>query len=206
MKQRYLLLIGLALLVIVFLCAALIFRKTFDKILPDPVTVADAILESIQSQNKLVVFSAQVATTVTTTQTAFKLFTGKETLIVPGTVSYEVDFSKLSKDDLSWDSGKRTLSIVLNHPVPTAPVVAFDRVQSFREGRILFWVSDAEKVLDAANRKRALVELAKASRATSLLKLADLAAIEAVQRNFALPLAVSGIDAKVAVSIRSQPE
>src|SRR3546814_15360092 len=72
----------------------------------DPETVVAASLQGLQEQNVLVPFTARYVAVVTSTQSRLGL-SAKKTLIMPGTVRYEVDLAKLTPSDLSWRSEER---------------------------------------------------------------------------------------------------
>src|SRR3546814_2362733 len=61
----------------------------------DPETVVAASLQGLQEQNVLVPFTARYVAVVTSTQSRLGL-SAKKTLIMPGTVRYEVDLAKLT--------------------------------------------------------------------------------------------------------------
>src|SRR5690606_29561482 len=65
----------------------------------DPETVVAASLQGLQEQNVLVPFTARYVAVVTSTQSRLGL-SAKKTLIMPGTVRYELDLGKLKQSDL----------------------------------------------------------------------------------------------------------
>src|SRR3954453_2680228 len=68
---------------------------------PKPETIASASLESMRAQNRLTAFAARYVSVTTSTTNNFG-FSAKRTLILPGTVRYELDLSKLQPKDVSW--------------------------------------------------------------------------------------------------------
>lgn len=162
----------------------------------DPETVVAASLQGLQEQNVLVPFTARYVAVVTSTQSRMGL-SAKKTLIMPGTVRYEVDLGKLKPSDLDWDAATNTLIVTLPPLRLAGPEIDIDAISEFRDGTILLTLTDAEASLDAANRKAAQDELIKQARGTTPMRLAEGAARAAIEQSFAMPLKAAGIDAKV---------
>ena len=166
---------------------------------PDPTTIVDASLRSVQAQNTLTAFAARFTVVVTSEQQRLGLLHAKKTLIVPGTVRYELDWNKLARRDLAWDGATRTLTVTLPQPVLAGPEIDLARIREFSEGALLLALTDAEASLDTANRARVRGALIEQARAAPLMTMARDATAQAVQRTFALPFAAAGVEAKVAV-------
>src|SRR5687767_6693700 len=75
-----------------------------------PETIASASLESMRAQNRLNVFAARYVSVTTSKVSRFGLVS-ERTLILPGSVRYEVDLAKLDQDDVRWDEGSNTLNV-----------------------------------------------------------------------------------------------
>lgn len=187
-------------ILIVVLLAAAIFlgwrawdgwQKSYD-----PETVVAASLQGLQEQNVLVPFTARYVAVVTSTQSRLGL-SAKKTLIMPGTVRYELDLGKLKPSDLDWDAAAGTLTVALPPLRLAGPEIDIDAISEFRDGAILLTLTDAEAVLDAANRKAAQEELIKQAKGSTPMRLAEGAARAAIEQSFAMPLKAAGIDAKV---------
>ena len=162
----------------------------------DPETVVAASLQGLQEQNVLVPFTARYVAVVTSTQSRLGL-SAKKTLIMPGTVRYELDLGKLKQSDLDWDAATNALTVTLPPLRLAGPEIDIDAISEFRDGEILLTLTDAEQTLDAANRKRAQEELIKQAKGATPMRLAQGAARAAVEQSFAMPLKAAGIDAKV---------
>lgn len=162
----------------------------------DPETVVAASLQGLQEQNVLVPFTARYVAVVTSTQSRLGL-SAKKTLIMPGTVRYELDLGKLKQSDLDWDAGAGALTVTLPPLRLAGPEIDIDAISEYRDGEILLTLTDAERVLDAANRKNAQQELIKQAKGATPMRLAQGAARTAVEQSFAMPLKAAGIDAKV---------
>jgi hypothetical protein len=163
---------------------------------PEPETVAQASLQSLREQARLVPFAARFVAVVTSTQTRLG-FQARKTLIMPGTVRYELDLSRLRQQDLSWDAEARRLTVTLPPIELAGPEVDLGAVQEYGGEGVLAAVTNAEEQLDQVNRDRARTELLRQARAPTTVRLAQDAARRAVERSFAMPLRAAGIEAEV---------
>jgi hypothetical protein len=171
---------------------------------PDAETVATASLQSMREQARLTTFSARFVAVVTSSQQRFGL-TAQKTLIMPGTVRYELDLSRLQQRDVHWEEGAKTLSISLPPLEISRPEINLSELREYADGGVLMALSDAENRLDAANRERAQRELIRQARDALPMRLAREAAVRVVERSFAMPLRAAGVDAKVVVRFADEP-
>lgn len=162
----------------------------------DPETVVAASLQGLREQNVLVPFTARYVAVVTSTQSRLGL-EAKKTLIMPGTVRYELDLGRLAQSDLGWNGSTNALTVTLPPLRLAGPEIDIDAISEYRDGVILLTLTDAEKTLDAANRKAAQEELIRQAKGATPMRLAQNAARAAVEQSFAMPLKAAGIDAKV---------
>ncbi|WP_257543591.1 DUF4230 domain-containing protein [Sphingopyxis sp. DBS4] len=162
----------------------------------DPETVVAASLQGLREQNVLVPFTARYVAVVTSTQSRLGL-EAKKTLIMPGIVRYELDLGRLAQSDLDWDGSANALTVTLPPLRLAGPEIDIDAISEYRDGVILLTLTDAEKTLDAANRKAAQEELIKQAKGATPMRLAQNAARAAVEQSFAMPLKAAGIDARV---------
>ena len=170
-------------------------KKLFGN--PDPESVVTSSLESMRAQNRLVPFVARFVSVTSSRQEKFGL-AAERTLILPGTVRYELDLAKLERDDLVWDSTAKTLTVSLPEIEIAGPEVDLKAAREYGSGGILSAISDADNALDDANRGLAVTDLRKQAAAPTPMRLAREAARQAVERSFAMPLTAAGIgDAKV---------
>ena len=135
---------------------------------------------------------------VSARETRFGL-SARKTLIMPGSVRYGVDLSRLRRQHLAWDAATRTLTITLPPLEISGPQIDFNEVQEYSEGGLVMALTDAERTLDQANRRSAQDELMRQARERTPMHLARNAAMRTVARSFAIPLRSAGIDASVAV-------
>ncbi len=160
---------------------------------PDPESVVSSSLESMRAQNRLVPFVARFVSVTSSRQEKFGL-SAERTLILPGTVRYELDLAKLDRDDLAWDEASKTLTVRLPEIEIAGPEVDLKAAREYGSGGILSAISDAESKLDDANRGLAVVDLRKQAAAPTPMRLAREAARDAVERSFAMPLNAAGIE------------
>lgn len=169
---------------------------------PDPVSIADASLTAVQAQNRLTAFAARFTVAVTSEQQRFGgVLSARKTLIVPGTVRYELDWDRVRRQDLAWDAATRTLTVRIPAPEIAGPEIDLRRIREYKDGTLLFALTEAEAALDTANRARVQSALLAEARAPVLTAMARDATRAAVERTFALPLAAAGVEARVRVLV-----
>ena len=161
---------------------------------PDPESVVTSSLESMRAQNRLVPFVARFVSVTSSSQDRFGVLSAERTLILPGTVRYELDMAKIDRDDLRWDAASNTLSVRLPDIEIAGPEVDLAAAREYGSGGLLAAVTNAEDKLDDANRGLAIVDLRKQANAETPMRLAREAARAAVERSFAMPLQAAGID------------
>jgi hypothetical protein len=171
---------------------------------PDPETVATATLQSVREQSRLTVFAARFVAVVTSSQNRFGL-SAQKTLIMPGTVRYEIDLARLTQRDLAWDAEERRLEIVLPPLNISQPQVNLNELREYGGESVLTALTDAEGELDQANRRRGQQELMRQARGPLTMRLARDAARRAVERSFVLPLRAAGLDATVVARFADEP-
>lgn len=165
---------------------------------PSPVTVAQASLQGLREQNRLSTFAASFVAVVTSKQSQLGL-TAQRTMIMPGSVRYEVDLSKLRQQDLAWDAAGKRLTVRLPPVEVVGPAVDIDNIRQYDNGGILLSITDVGGKLDAANRKAGQAELLRQAQAGPYMRMARDATRRAVENSFAMPLRAAGVEAKVQV-------
>ena len=163
---------------------------------PDPETIASASLQSVREQSRLTPFAARFVAVVTSSQSRFGL-TSQKTMILPGTVRYEIDLARLRQHDLKWDEGTKTLTVALPPLEIAGPEIDLAEIREYGGGGILTAVTGSEHQLDEANRRQARQELLRQARQPTTMRLARDAARRSVERSFAMPLKAAGIEARV---------
>jgi Protein of unknown function (DUF4230) len=168
------------------------------QISPPVETIVASSLDSLHEQNRLSAFAARFVTVVTSRKEQLG-FAAEKTLILPAMVRYEVDLAKLTKDDLVWDEGAKSLNITLPPVEISGPEFALDQTKEYGTGAVLMALTDVEKLLDQSNRAKAKADVLKQAAAPTMIKLAQDATIRAVTQSFALPLKAAGVEANVKV-------
>lgn len=191
-----------ALAIVLVLAAALVgggwllrerYRADTD---PKPARIVAATLKELRAQGRIATFAARFVAVVTAEQSRFGL-TAKKTLIMPGTVRYEVDLARLTEQEVRWDAASRTLTVLLPPIEPSAPVIDIGGIQEYDSGGLLMALTDAGATLEAVNRKAAQAEFERQARAPAMLDMAKVATRRAITRSFALPLRAGGVEAKI---------
>ncbi|WCT74791.1 DUF4230 domain-containing protein [Sphingomonas naphthae] len=195
----------LAALLLIALAAWIAIGVVRKAAAPDPTVIATASLESMREQNRLVPFQARYVAVVTATQRRFGL-SAEKTLILPGTVRYELDLAAIRPRDVAWDAGSRTLSVSLPDIQLSGPAVDLGGMKEYGGGGLLTRFTDASTVLTDAARKAGQAELLNQARAPVPMRLAREAARRAVVQNFAMPLRAAGLDATVRVRFASEAD
>ena len=167
-----------------------------NKLDTSPETLASASLQGIREQNRLSAFAASYTAVVTSEQRRFGL-SAKKTLILQGLVRYEVDMAKLGDDDVRWDAGTKTLSVRIPPVEVAPPQIDLKTMQEYGESGILRRLTDADAVLDRANREKGQAELVRQAKGPVPMRLARDAFKRAIAQNFEVPLRAAGMDAKV---------
>ena len=186
-------------LVVIFATGAVVLLgwKLRKELHPDPVTVATASLQAVREQAVLVPFAARFVAVVTSEEHRFGL-SAKKTLIMPGMVRYELDLAALRQRDLTWNPVTRALTVTLPPLRISQPEVDLRGVQTYGQGGVLMALTDVGSELDAANKAAGQGELIRQAREQLPMRLARQAALNAIERSFAMPLKAAGIDAAVA--------
>lgn len=170
----------------------------------DVATIASASLASAQREAKLTAFAARFTVVVTSEEHRLILSAAK-TMIVPGTVRYDLDFQKLTPAGLQWNAGTKTLLVNAPAIEVDQPAVDLTAIREYSSGGILMALTDAEHTLDAANRAHVQAAILTEARAPTLMGLAREATRDAVKRTFALPLAAAHLQARVVVRFPDEP-
>jgi hypothetical protein len=191
---------GLLVMLALFVFGGLWFVQSYIKarVDPDPVTIASASVAGLREQNRLSAFQASYVAVVTSTQSRLGL-TAQRTIIMPGTVDYSVDMSKLTQRNVVWDAKSKTLGVTLPPVEVSPPRINLSAIREYGETGILTTFTSAGEQLDEVNRAAGQKELVSQAMQPQPLKLARDATRRAVEQSFAMPLKAAGIDATVRV-------
>jgi hypothetical protein len=192
-------LIGAAVAALILIAGFFALRSFLSsKFAPDPTSIASATLNGMREQNRLSAFVASYVAVVTSEQSRLGL-TARKTLIMPGTVRYEVDLGKLRAQDIGWNAEAKLLTVTLPPVELVGPTVNMNAIREIDGGGLLSALTNAGDRLDEANRRAAQAELLRQARGPVPMRIARDATRRAVERNFALPMRAAGLDARVEV-------
>ncbi len=164
-----------------------------------------AMLVSVQRQSRHIVLTARLVAPITsgrdTTLGPVTIATTRQTAIVPATVHYAVDFSRMQPSDLSWDADTQTLKVRRPPVQPMEAAIEWEKADIYGDAGLITAVTEVRQRLEADNRAKAPAVFRAQARATDLMRLADEAADDAIRSLFLMPLLAAGhSDAKVIVS------
>jgi hypothetical protein len=164
-----------------------------------------AMLVAVRRQQRLLVLSARLVEPVTsareTTVGPVTVAVTRQTAILPATVHYAMDLTRMTAADLLWDAETRTLSIRRPAVEPMEPTIDWAQALTYEDGGLATVLTDVSANLKRDNEAKAPARFAAQARSAELMALANDAADAALERTFALPLAAAGMpDAKVVVT------
>lgn len=148
-------------------------------------------LVAFEKQNRLTVFSAQLAPVVAAEDSRLMgLVKSRQVAVIPARVDYTLDLSQMDRNRLSWDETSETLDVLLPPLKVGKPNLDEGRAQYLREG---IWISrQAQDSLSRDNTRLAEQQALKQAANPVLMNLARSAAKDAIQQNLAIPLRVAG--------------
>lgn len=183
--------------------AALSVAGYFAWQINDPKKNGDAIATSLvafENQNKLVIFRAELAPVSTSNDSRmFGLLNSQQVAVIPASVEYSLNLSKVGKDRFSWNQETQTMSLKMPQIIIEQPNLDEARAKYLRDGA---WITnDAQAKLTTDNTRKAQKMAMDAAKSAPLMSLARNAAILAVRNNIELPLRAAGYTkAKVEVT------
>lgn len=168
----------------------------------DPVATS---LVAFEEQNKLTVFSAQLAPVVASEDSRlFGAIKSRQVAVIPARVDYSLDLSRMDRRRMKWDEATETLTVQLRPIRLGTPNLDEAEAQYLREG---VWISrDAQDNLTRQNTRVAEQQAMEAAANPTLMKLARDAGRSAIAQNLAIPLQVAGFgDVDVVVTYDDDP-
>lgn len=161
-------------------------------------------LVAFEKQNRLTVFSAQLAPVVASQDSRlFGAIKSRQVAVIPARVDYTLDLSSMNRNRLGWNAGSKTLSVLLPPISIGKPNLDEARAQYLREG---IWISrDAQDSLTRKNTRLAEAQAMQQAANPVLVNLAKGAAKDAIRQNLAIPLEVAGFG-DVTVNVRFDGE
>ena len=154
----------------------------------DPIATS---LVAFEKQNRLTVFSAQLAPVVAADDARlFGMIKARQVAVIPARVDYTLDLSKMDRAAFRWDKDRHQLDVTLPPLAPSRPDLDEGRAQYLREG---VWIGrEAQAKLTHDNTLLAERQAAEAAASPVLLELARDAAKAAVRQNLSIPLQLAG--------------
>jgi len=167
----------------------------------DPLTTS---LVAFEKQNRLTVFSAQLAPVVASDdERFFGTIKSRQVAVIPARVDYTLNLATMDRRRLAWDGEKQALSVILPELEIGAPNLDEARAQYLREG---IWITrTAQERLNRNNTRLAEQQAVEQARNPVLMELARSAAKDAIRQNLAIPLQVAGFG-RVTVDVRFDGE
>ncbi|PEQ12781.1 hypothetical protein B2G71_10830 [Novosphingobium sp. PC22D] len=148
-------------------------------------------LLAFEKQNKLTVFSAQLAPLVTAEDSRFMgLVESRQAAVIPARVDYTLDLSAMDRSRMNWNPEDKTLEVLLPPLKVGKPNLDEAQAKYLREG---LWISrEAQDKMNRETTRKAQGEAVKQASAPALVAVARSAAKDAVRQNLAIPLQVAG--------------
>jgi hypothetical protein len=172
------------------------------KDLGDPLATS---LVAFEKQDKLTVFSAQLAPVVASDDTRLLgLVRSRQVAVIPARVEYALDLSQVGRDRMRWNAATKTLAVRLPPLGISRPNLDEARAQYLREG---VWITrEAQDKLTRDNTQLAERLATEQAGNPVLMGLARTAAKEAIRQNLSIPLQVAGFgDVQVVVTFDGEP-
>lgn len=155
------------------------------------------MLVSVRKEQKLVVLTARLVLPLTsareTTLGPLTVATTRQTAILPATVTYVVDLSKLSAADLRFDEAAGRLTVRRPAVTVLEPTIDWAAAQTYGDSGWATVLTDVGANLRRDNEAKAPDAFRAQARAPELMELADRAADEALAATFRLPLVAAGV-------------
>ncbi len=166
----------------------------------DTKRVLAAAVESLRSENKLLVYSYKGFVAVSVDRDGLLFFDGRQDLIVPAAVSYFVDLSDLTAD---YDETARVVTI--NLPPLVMGTIAFE-IEGARttNGGLLTYSQETVDELSRLNYGSARKAFVKQAQSRTVVDAAEQQAKANVESALALPLRIVG-RTDIAVVARFRP-
>lgn len=157
----------------------------------DTKKVLSATVDSLHSENKLLVFSYKGTATVRAERSAWWVLGGHQDLIVPAVVPYYLDMSQLTLGDVSYNEKQKIVTVSL--PRPVLGDIAFQPENATTiNGGLLSWSQEQVDALNKMNYTNARRAMIKQAQGEGLLNAARRQARANVTAYFEIPLRIAG--------------
>jgi hypothetical protein len=166
--------------------------------------VVATLVTSVQKMNDLTVFGAQLFSIAKTEREGLIAPLDTTTyVIVPGSVRYVVNLSKLDRSAFTWDAKTSTLVAVLPDPQPTDVNVDGARAKVLVDGVDLTGGDERQRILQKSLAV-AKADIATKARDPALMTSAKDAGRAALAQNFAAPLVAAGLKPNIVIRFQSE--
>lgn len=157
----------------------------------DTKKVLAATVESLRSENRLVVWSYKGTATVRVERSKWWIFGGRQTLIVPAVVTYHLDLSDLTLEDADYNEAQKIVRVKLP-PVQMGDIAFQPENATTINGGILTFDDDQVEALRKLNYATARRALIKQAQGKGMVNAARAQAKKNVQDYFEIPLRIAG--------------
>jgi len=153
--------------------------------------VLSATVESLRSENKMLVLSYKGTVRVKVERTKFWVLGASQELIVPGVVNYYLDLSRLSLADVTFDEKAKLVRVKLPQVVMGDIAFQPEQATTINGGVLTFSQAQVDELLKAnyASARRAMTAQAQGP---GFVDAARRQAIANVQSYFEVPLRIVG--------------
>lgn len=157
----------------------------------DTKKVLAATVESLRTENKLQVYSYKGTAHVKLTRTVWWIFSGKQELIVPATVTYYIDLSELDLGDVDYNEKAQLVTVKL--PKLKLGPIAFEPENATTvNGGIITWSEEQVEELRKQNYQTARKAVIAQAQGKAFVTAARRQAEENVEAYFKIPLRIVG--------------
>lgn len=170
----------------------------------DAKRVLAAAVESLRSENKLLVYSYKGSAAVSAERDGLLFLDARQDLLVPASVSFLLDLSKLGAKNVAYDEATRLVTVRL--PPLQLSDIAFEPegARTINGGLLTFSQAEVDE-LSRHNFRAARRAFIKQAQGPTLVQAAKGAAIESIQTAFEVPLRVAGrSDVQVVATFEGQ--
>ena len=157
----------------------------------DTKRVLAAAVESLRSENKLLVYSYKGFAAVSVERDGFLFLNGRQDLVVPAAVGYYVDLSRLTLDDVFFDERAKVLTVRLA-PLVMGDVAFEPEGARTSNGGLLTFSQDEVDELSKLNYATARRAFTKQAQGAELVQAAAAQAKKAVESSLVMPLRIAG--------------
>lgn len=157
----------------------------------DTKKVLAATVESLRSENRLVVWSYKGTATVRVERSKWWILGGRQTLIVPAVVTYHLDLSDLTLEDADYNEAQKIVRVKLP-PLKMGDIAFQPENATTINGGILTYDDDQVEALRKLNYASARKALVKQAQSKGMVNAAKAQAKKNVQDYFEIPLRIAG--------------